>query len=123
MKLLPEEPTQEMDDAYEDAGNNMFSHAGYKALYAAAPEVNDAPVAWIHPAVIAALQFEHHTIFQSAAISNREHPHYQLALYTHPSPRIAELEQEVSKLRGAIRKLMVWVDDVDARKDAEDAIK
>jgi hypothetical protein len=48
MKLLPEVPTKELLDAIAYGQPISASHDDiYRAMYAAAPEVKDEPVAWM----------------------------------------------------------------------------
>jgi hypothetical protein len=119
MKLLPEVPTQEMEiDGIEasllgrpSVDDSTYVNSIYQAMYAAAPDVKDEPVAYART-FNGEIMVDGLTLFADTADGelrqmNAEFPddadkRKVIPLYAHPSPRIAELEAEVVKLRGAI---------------------
>ena len=99
MKLLPEVPTEEMIIAYEGSLHRPLSILGYKALWRTAPEVKDEPVAWEIRCNGKRIHHGHNAI---ADYRDLDPSATSTPLYAHPSPRIAELEAEVAKLRDAL---------------------
>ena len=98
MKLLPEEPTQEMLIAGWDHYFKYSHNAAlglYKAMYAAAPEVKDEPVGWCKDGAIE----EGRAKKQSIVVWTDKYSDTPVELFLHPSPRIAELELEVVRLK------------------------
>lgn len=122
MKLLPKEPTPEMwEKAWNSIKDNeelervrkvlsiheirMLPNHFCGAMYAAAPEVKEEQVFWQYRHNMNGLTGLWHNCCGVAEYEDRKQmPEYETrALYASPSPRIAELEAEVEKLRGAIR--------------------
>lgn len=133
MKLLPEEPTQEMLDAAKNCPKIVFINErlateqirsgatftflsgrptameqAYQAMFAAAPEVKDEPVAYARTfngeIMVDGLSVFADTADRELQQMNAEFPYdadtrQVIPLYAHQSPRIAELEAEVARLR------------------------
>lgn len=108
MKLLPKTPDIHMEIAGMEASllgrasvdDSRYVNSIYQAMYAAAPEVKDAPVAWRQRNRSDRFSYFDPPFNPSVAHDNGV-PY--VALYTHPSPRIAALEAEVAKLREILR--------------------
>lgn len=100
MKLLPEVPTKELLDAIAYGQPISASHDDiYRAMYAAAPWVKSEPVGYMGADTHYALS-KGDTVCQTVTPSRVCAD--DVAIYTHPDPRVAELEKEVERLRGLI---------------------
>lgn len=110
MKLLPKEPTPTMMAAYAKCGMHLHRD-GYNAMYAAAPEVKDEPFTWAVVDEDGDIQInfptreEAHEFITCGIAENTDDDHVVSILANcvvrplYSSPRIAEMEQEVARLR------------------------
>jgi len=125
MKLLPEVPTKDLLNYLRVCRGGITctefppncpkcgdtAEHTYANLYATAPDVKDEPVAYART-FNGEIMVDGLTLFADTADGelrqmNAEFPddadkRKVIPLYAHPSPRIAALEAEVVKLRGAI---------------------
>jgi len=113
MKMLPESITDEMIDGFNSAfveNDQLYKEeiiAGYKAMYAAAPNVECEPVAWV---ISADNDIQIHTLdWESQIVQDLP---IGTELYTIPqdqSKRIAELEAKNAKLIEALEAAHISV--------------
>ena len=135
MKLLPKMPTEEMIEegaqrlVRVETGNELWPDSWnpadvaaarneaercYLSMYAAAPEMKDEPVAFARTfdgeMITDSLTMFLDTAERELSRMNAEFPDVDrreiVPLYAHPSPRIAELEAEVARLKDEVEELV-----------------
>jgi hypothetical protein len=106
-KWLPSEPTQEMVEALSDvAASNWLIKTVYKAMWQAAPEVEQEPVAWrryLYNRWGDKTDYNYSTMKPSSGVD-------LVALYTHPQPKRESLSD--AELSGLYKSL-----PLDTRED------
>ena len=102
-KLVPIEPTQEMIDEGRTARTHPRER--YKAMLAAAPAVEQAPVAWVSPNALSRLSPDSPV---NCALVHKRRNNETFPLYLHPQPT-----PEVAKLVEALEGILSIVYESD----------
>ena len=100
-KLVPIEPTQEMIHAGQMAVSGFPRDVleRWQAMLVAAPDVDQAPVAWVSPNALSRLS---HDSQVNCALVHKQHINETFPLYLHPQPA-PEVAKVVESLEVAHR--------------------